>query len=1407
MIKGTRSAPNSQPVVESPHLIRVGFLVPMWQEGILHVLVCKYQGELSLPAVEVQRNPCPWVRAQLSKWIASTFEPATCSWLLDLLEDAPYVAPVRDRTLPCYFVAPCTQYPALMEGKPSSHITLIAQPLQVGAALSLDVEADSAFCQRYLAYVARDIAFRHGSGMWRFYKLDSTLDGKYYNPGDASYVQCSHGWVLLKGTPDGSIQPICKRSRCQRVAHNWYERSRSWLEAGSPAEVATATSGDGLPRIGSNTDTAEGDALFCDTLSDIIEAERRIAADIATAQPPVLALDLEGNLGGPRPHMALMQIKSPSHCFVIDTHVVAASLSPRGQCLRSFITDGAIVKVVHCCYGDAGTLRTEHSATLACAFDTGIADSVLYLRSPNSSRGLGTVLMDWLPEGTVHLTHKGKLVHVPFMFNKRPLSLEHFVYSAEDVENCIELFNVMSQALRDRGLLELVFALSDDRCSPDRPEGRSKAGLAIAIVDSVSVVCIENVASGELELPSSSFDPRGLQAFQARDVKEFLREAWVNCMGAPASPSRLSAVIGAQLRIPKRVGSMYLSYGILMDLEAVLPLLEQAFATGALALTHRVKVVPRLELSAVPLLSRTAHPALFQCIHFDTLRNAATPRQGGTALRRKLRSRSATCIQRVVRGRRDRLRLRRIAATCAAASNTSARGALVVFDSTHAYVLKGATPDTPWKFPWSTTSADDSPFETALAGFDRYAGPAARKGLPAELEDTDASADTGWCLMPRTASRLQTGLASSTPLGHQSKGSLTCFTACYVKGLVELAAAFVASRHERNGFRLSPTEHKRHPVAALAAHATALQYLHPEDAWALRQALSTIQHRGDARFAIGSLAVPAGEVSIGRELSADHEWSRSVIALQRVFRGRRARRALLMHTEIDLPSTATGTCASDNGQVASVEPTAPTGRVAMLFDKYVQLFDTTRSTALAFGSAAMITDMLGYADTKRDKIASRIQGEIDTEIAVQLDAEPSSIRDATPSTPSEVDLSRHSGTNHVPILSGIAHEDVEEDRSMPVDTNKVDKDSATAAGVPSDLPMPTLEQIADAQRTHPATAPYFDYLLTGLLPEYPDSEQLLTFKTEAACLYLSQGEGPDATISVLRRYTRAGVQGPILLPALYRAHVFQTFHDKQGHLGVSKIWPSLRRLYWWPKARDELRAYIKLCRICRRLKVPHHGAGAQHMTHHGSTPWSDVTFDVYDVGWTSEGYSKVVSFNDHLGRGVLCAPLRNDYTAEDIADIIVNYVLRFKGRPLRMHSDRGSTLIAEIIEQLYAKYQIHMEAGMAYNHNSAALTERWNSTLKALLSTHRLASQDDRWHLYLPLLELAYNSTVNQTTGFAPFFVEHLRHADIPSDLTSGRPHHGAPTLPIILLGLSSFGPWWPLNLTLTRLMRKRLQT
>ena len=42
------------------------------------------------------------------------------------------------------------------------------------------------------------------------------------------------------------------------------------------------------------------------------------------------------------------------------------------------------------------------------------------------------------------------------------------------------------------------------------------------------------------------------------------------------------------------------------------------------------------------------------------------------------------------------------------------------------------------------------------------------------------------------------------------------------------------------------------------------------------------------------------------------------------------------------------------------------------------------------------------------------------------------------------------------------------------------------------------------------------------------------------------------------------------------------------------------------------------------------------------------------------------------------------------------------------------------------------------------------------------------WPRFLPLLELAYNATVNATTGYSPFFVVHGRRCTLPADVLFG---------------------------------------
>ena len=79
---------------------------------------------------------------------------------------------------------------------------------------------------------------------------------------------------------------------------------------------------------------------------------------------------------------------------------------------------------MHCCRTDTSALYFQFGIVCTHIFDTGVADGLVHYSPANKPRGLGKCLVDWLGEDQVHLTHKGDMVFIPFMFEKRPFMFE-----------------------------------------------------------------------------------------------------------------------------------------------------------------------------------------------------------------------------------------------------------------------------------------------------------------------------------------------------------------------------------------------------------------------------------------------------------------------------------------------------------------------------------------------------------------------------------------------------------------------------------------------------------------------------------------------------------------------------------------------------------------------------------------------------------------------------------------------------------------------------------------------------------------------------------------------------------------------------------------------------------------------
>ena len=345
-------------------------------------------------------------------------------------------------------------------------------------------------------------------------------------------------------------------------------------------------------------------------------------------------------------------------------------------------------------------------------------------------------------------------------------------------------------------------------------------------------------------------------------------------------------------------------------------------------------------------------------------------------------------------------------------------------------------------------------------------------------------------------------------------------------------------------------------------------------------------------------------------------------------------------------------------------------------------------------------------------------------------------------------------------------------------------DAADAVGIKIGWGPPQAAEIIVEQQSDPGLESYLEFIEQGvdspLFQELSLKEQA-AFRADVGPMSVDH-RGILVTSSV-RTALHFSTMPRVVLPLSLRHRVFQQFHDRMGHLGVSKVEPLVTRRYWWgsqEQMRGDIRYYIGTCRACARTKVPHHKAGQYNAVPIGEHPFSNLAADIYKTGLKWGDYDSVVSFADYFSRYIVAEACEGDPDHVEIARILFERVVRYFGMPRRLGSDRGSQLVAKVLQELYAILGIKSAESTAYHHQTIGLVERWHSVLKALLNTSKAAGGEADWPRFLPALEMAYNATVNSTTGYSPFFIVHGRHCVLPTDAIAGPPrmkHHELPQL------------------------------
>ena len=239
----------------------------------------------------------------------------------------------------------------------------------------------------------------------------------------------------------------------------------------------------------------------------------------------------------------------------------------------------------------------------------------------------------------------------------------------------------------------------------------------------------------------------------------------------------------------------------------------------------------------------------------------------------------------------------------------------------------------------------------------------------------------------------------------------------------------------------------------------------------------------------------------------------------------------------------------------------------------------------------------------------------------------------------------------------------------------------------------------------------------------------------------------------------------LVLPERYRHTAFQKLHDEMGHLGRDRTYDLFCKRFFFPRMLHHISTWIKNCEVCFRRKSSTNQV-APLVNIHSSQPMQILCIDYLSLERSVGGFENVLVITDHYTRYAKAIPTRNQ-TATTTAKHLFDLMINDYGLPEKIHSDQGPAFESRLIKELCKMLGVQKTHTTPYHAMGNGQVERFNQSLINLLSTLP-EEKKSRWRDYIGPMVHAYNCTVNDATGFSPFYLMFGRQPRLPIDVEFG---------------------------------------
>ena len=242
--------------------------------------------------------------------------------------------------------------------------------------------------------------------------------------------------------------------------------------------------------------------------------------------------------------------------------------------------------------------------------------------------------------------------------------------------------------------------------------------------------------------------------------------------------------------------------------------------------------------------------------------------------------------------------------------------------------------------------------------------------------------------------------------------------------------------------------------------------------------------------------------------------------------------------------------------------------------------------------------------------------------------------------------------------------------------------------------------------------------------------------------------------NLLYRKTKEGVRWVILRDQVETISYHLYTDLSEAHLGVDTVIGKIKERYYWPQMGEDVKNYIRSCDICQWREPQQRREELIPIKVKG--PFHRIGIDIKGpLLITLKGNRYIVVAMDYFSKWPEARAIPN-CKAETVAKFIYEDIITRHGVPQELLSDRGTSFINKVIEELCENYQMKHRLTSPYRPQTNGMIERFNRTLGECIA--KLVQDNHKeWDQFIHSILLAYRTKQHKATGKTPFYLVYGR--------------------------------------------------